>query len=98
VPRRTRPLRADARLNESRLLEAAAEAFNRDGTHASLKDIAEAAGVGIGTLYRRFPTRERLVEATYRNEVARICAAATGGGDRRNPGRAPVGAARSQNA
>jgi AcrR family transcriptional regulator len=73
---RIRHLRADAQLNEDRLLEAAAEAFNRDGTHASLKDIAKAAGVGIGTLYRRFPTRERLVEATYRNEVTRICATA----------------------
>jgi AcrR family transcriptional regulator len=76
VAMRNRPLRADARLNEDRLLEAAAEAFNRDGSQATLKDIAKAAGVGIGTLYRRFPTRERLVEATYRNEVARVCAAA----------------------
>jgi AcrR family transcriptional regulator len=66
-------LRADARLNRDRLLEAAARAFARDGTHASLKAIAKDAGVGIGTLYRRFPTREQLVEAIYRSEVARIC-------------------------
>jgi AcrR family transcriptional regulator len=69
-------LRADARLNRDRLLEAAARAFARDGTHASLKAIAKDAGVGIGTLYRRFPTREQLVEAIYRSEVARICRSA----------------------
>jgi AcrR family transcriptional regulator len=69
-------LRADAQQNEDRLLEAAAAAFARSGTQASLKDIARDAGVGIGTLYRRFPTRAKLVEATYRNEVARLCAAA----------------------
>jgi AcrR family transcriptional regulator len=69
-----RPLRADARFNQDRLLEAAARAFARDGSQASLKAIAQDAGVGIGTLYRRFPTRERLIEATYRNETARLCA------------------------
>jgi AcrR family transcriptional regulator len=73
---RVRPLRADAQLNQDRLLEAAARAFARDGSEASLKAIAKDAGVGIGTLYRRFPTRERLIEATYRNETARLCAAA----------------------
>lgn len=72
----TRPLRADARQNHERVLEVAAEAFAREGTGASLKAIAQEAGVGIGTLYRRFPTRETLVEAVYRNEVARLCAAA----------------------
>ena len=78
TPDPARPLRADARLNHDRLLEAAARAFARDGAQASLKAIAGEAGVGIGTLYRRFPTRERLVEATYRNETARLCAAAPG--------------------
>lgn len=68
-----RQLRADARRNHERLLEVAAEAFARDGTQTSLKAIAQEAGVGIGTLYRRFPTRENLVEAVYRNEVARLC-------------------------
>jgi AcrR family transcriptional regulator len=72
---KVRPLRADARINRDRLLDAAARAFARDGAEASLKAIAKDAGVGIGTLYRRFPTRERLVEATYRNETARLCAA-----------------------
>lgn len=69
-------MRADARMNHDRLLEVAAEAFTREGTGASLKLIAQLAGVGIGTLYRRFPTREALVEAVYRNEVAQVCAAA----------------------
>jgi AcrR family transcriptional regulator len=71
-----RPLRADAQLNHDRLLEVAAEAFARDGADASLKAIAQQAGVGIGTLYRRFPTREALVEATYRSETTRVAEAA----------------------
>ena len=71
-----RSLRADARFNQERLLEAAAKAFARDGARASLKAIAEDAGVGIGTLYRRFPTREALVAATYRSEVDRVCGTA----------------------
>jgi AcrR family transcriptional regulator len=75
MPEHTPPLRADARVNRDRLLEAAAVAFARDGADTSLKAIAQDAGVGIGTLYRRFPTRELLVEATYRDEVARICEA-----------------------
>jgi AcrR family transcriptional regulator len=71
-----RRLRADAQHNHDLLLELAAEAFAREGTQTSLKAIARAAGVGIGTLYRRFPTRAALVEAVYRNEVARLCDAA----------------------
>jgi AcrR family transcriptional regulator len=69
-------VRADAQQNQERLLQVAAQAFAREGTGASLKAIAKEAGVGIGTLYRRFPTRETLVEAVYRNEVASLCAAA----------------------
>jgi AcrR family transcriptional regulator len=72
----TRGLRADAQLNRDRLLEAAAQAFAREGADTSLKAIARAAGVGIGTLYRRFPTREDLIEATYRSETTRLCAGA----------------------
>ncbi|MFF7610013.1 TetR family transcriptional regulator [Streptomyces parvulus] len=71
-----RPVRADARANEDRLLTAAALAFARDGAAATLKQIAKDAGVGIGTLYRRFPTREQLVDATYRYETARLAARA----------------------
>lgn len=66
-------LRADARQNRDRLLEAAAEAFARPGADTSLRAIAQQAGVGVGTLYRRFATREDLIEATYRNETARLC-------------------------
>jgi AcrR family transcriptional regulator len=70
-----RPLRADAQNNYERLLVVAAEAFAREGAQTSLKAIAQKAGLGIGTLYRRFPTRQTLVEAVYRNEVTRLCAA-----------------------
>ncbi|MGW0828016.1 TetR/AcrR family transcriptional regulator [Streptomyces sp. NPDC002845] len=73
----TRGLRADAQRNRQRLLEAAVRAFSERGTDASLEAIAKDAGVGIGTLYRHFPTREALVEAAYRNEVARVCDSAT---------------------
>ncbi|MER5523356.1 TetR/AcrR family transcriptional regulator [Streptomyces sp. NPDC002677] len=71
-----KPLRADAQRNEDRLLEAAAEAFAREGSGASVKDIARQAGVGVGTLYRRFPSKELLIEAVYRHEVQRLCEAA----------------------
>jgi len=59
----TRPLRADAQRNRRRVLDAARVAFGRRGVTASLDDIARAAGVGPGTLYRHFPTRDRLVRA-----------------------------------
>ncbi|MGD1217317.1 TetR/AcrR family transcriptional regulator [Streptomyces krungchingensis] len=71
-----RALRADARRNEDRLLEAAAAAFAQEGAGASVKDIARRAGVGVGTLYRRFPSKELLIEAVYRHEVQRLCEAA----------------------
>ncbi|MFE7244128.1 TetR/AcrR family transcriptional regulator [Streptomyces sp. NPDC057580] len=74
--RQRKPLRADAQRNEDRLLEAAAAAFAREGAGASVKDIARAAGVGVGTLYRRFPSKELLIEAIYRQEVQRLCEAA----------------------
>jgi AcrR family transcriptional regulator len=73
---RTRALRADAQRNEDRVLEAAAAAFARDGADASVKDIARAAGVGVGTVYRRFPSKELLIEAVYRREVQILCDAA----------------------
>lgn len=73
-----RPLRADARRNRDRLLDAAVRAFSADGPEASLDAIAKRAGVGIGTLYRHFPTREALVEAVYRNELEKLCDAAAG--------------------
>jgi AcrR family transcriptional regulator len=73
----TRPLRADARRNRDRLLDAAVHALSQAGPEVTLDKIAKDAGVGIGTLYRHFPTREALVEAAYRNELARLCDAAT---------------------
>ena len=68
--------RADARRNREALLESAGEAFAEHGTAASLEDVARRAGVGIGTLYRHFPTREALVEAAYRHGVENLCDAA----------------------
>ena len=72
----TRRPRADARRNRERLVEIAAADFAAHGTETSLKEIARRAGVGIGTLYRHFPTREHLVEVVYRREVEALCAAA----------------------
>jgi AcrR family transcriptional regulator len=71
-----RPQRADARRNFDALLTAAREAFAAEGTGASLEEIARRAGVGIGTLYRNFPTRQDLFEAVYFGEVEELCAAA----------------------
>jgi AcrR family transcriptional regulator len=68
-----RAARADARANRERLLAAAASAFAADGPAASLKDIAKQAGVGIGTLYRHFPTRESLIEAAHESELMQLC-------------------------
>jgi AcrR family transcriptional regulator len=67
-----RPKRADAARNYDKLLAAAADAFAQDGVAASLEDIARRAGVGIGTLYRNFPTRQALLEAVYIDEVEEI--------------------------
>ena len=68
-----RPLRADARRNRDRLLEVAVVAFSSAGPDVALETIARSAGVGIGTLYRHFPTREAMVEAVYRGELDRLC-------------------------
>jgi AcrR family transcriptional regulator len=68
-----RPMRADARRNRQRLLAAARTAFTEHGAEASLDDIARRAGVGSGTLYRHFPTRQALVEAVYRDQVEALC-------------------------
>ena len=65
-----RPMRADAQRNYERLLSAAMAAFTEHGADdASLEEIARRAGVGIGTLYRHFPTRQALLEAVYRDQV-----------------------------
>ena len=65
--------RADAERNRRRVLEAARAAFNEGGTSVSLEEIARQAGVGIGTLYRHFPSRDDLLLEVYRNEMARLC-------------------------
>jgi len=67
--------RTDAVRNRERILEVAKEAFGRSGADASLDDIAKQAGVGAGTLYRHFPTRESLIEAVYHAEVGKLAAA-----------------------
>jgi AcrR family transcriptional regulator len=69
--------RADAQRNRIRLLETAKAAFAEKGPGASLDEIARTAGVGAGTLYRHFPTRDALIEAVYRNETQQLVAAAT---------------------
>jgi AcrR family transcriptional regulator len=73
-PPKRRP-RADAQRNRERILEVAKEAFTRSGANASLDDIAKQAGVGPGTLYRHFPTREELLQAVYRSELEKLAAA-----------------------
>jgi AcrR family transcriptional regulator len=67
--------RADAQRNRQRILVVAKRAFTRAGANASLDDIAKDAGVGPGTLYRHFPTRDELLEAVYRTEVEKLAAA-----------------------
>jgi AcrR family transcriptional regulator len=64
--------RSDAVRNRERLLEAAADIFSAGGRDASLEAVAKRASVGIGTLYRHFPTREALFEAVYRHEVDQL--------------------------
>jgi AcrR family transcriptional regulator len=80
MPRkRTQPvqrrLRADAQRNRERIQDVAKEAFTRMGANISLDDVAKEAGVGAGTLYRHFPTRDALLEAVYRTEVEKLAAA-----------------------
>jgi AcrR family transcriptional regulator len=67
--------RTDAQRNRGRILEVAKQAFTRSGANTSLDDIARDAGVGAGTLYRHFPTRDALIEAVYRSEVEKLAAA-----------------------
>jgi AcrR family transcriptional regulator len=68
----SRKPRTDALRNRDRLLEAARTVFSAGGAEASLEAVAKTAGVGIGTLYRHFPTREALFEAVYRREVQQL--------------------------
>ncbi len=72
VPRKPR---ADALRNRERILEIAKESFTRSGANISLDDVAKQAGIGPGTLYRHFPTRDALLEAVYRTEVEKLAGA-----------------------
>jgi AcrR family transcriptional regulator len=77
-----RPLRADAQRNRATLIAAARALFTERGSDASLEEIARRAGVGVGTLYRHFPSRQDLIEAVYVEEVEALCRSAedcTGG-------------------
>ncbi|MGB8968682.1 MAG: TetR/AcrR family transcriptional regulator [Candidatus Sulfotelmatobacter sp.] len=73
--RSERKPRTDARRNRDRILEVAKAAFTRSGADSSLDDIAKQAGVGPGTLYRHFPTRDALIEAVYHTEVGKLATA-----------------------
>ncbi|MFI1565704.1 TetR/AcrR family transcriptional regulator [Streptomyces sp. NPDC020490] len=83
-----KPMRADARRNYDKLLKAAAEAFAEHGESASLDDIAKRAGVGSGTLYRHFPTRQALLEAVYVDAIEALAARAGELAQRLPPGEA----------
>ena len=74
-PTAARRPRADAQRNRERILEVANQAFARSGADASLDDIAKRAGVGPGTLYRHFPTRDALLGAVYRSEMEKLAEA-----------------------
>jgi len=67
-----RPLRADAERNRQRILRAAAEVFTTRGLHTSLDEVARHAGVGVGTVYRRFPDKDTLVEALFEERIQQI--------------------------
>ena len=76
-PAPTAPKRADARRNYERILTAARKAFAEGGESTSLEEIARQADVGIGTLYRHFPSRQVLLETLYVNEVHDVCRSAS---------------------
>lgn len=84
----TRPLRADARRNRDRVLEAARTAFAADGLSVPLDEIARRAGVGPGTLYRHFPTKETLIEAVVQDRLRRLVGEGAALGDSPHPGAA----------
>jgi AcrR family transcriptional regulator len=81
-------LRSDARRNLERVLDAATEAFAASGPEASIDDIARAAGVGHGTVFRRFPTKDDLIYAVIERHVAQMCAIAENALESDDPGEA----------
>jgi AcrR family transcriptional regulator len=91
TPATDRPLRADARRNRAKVLEAAEAVFAAKGVSASTEEVAHAAGVGAGTLFRHFPTKEALLEALYRGRLRRMAEAARATADADDPGEAFFG-------
>jgi AcrR family transcriptional regulator len=87
-PRDGRPLRADALRNRARVLEAAETVFDARGTTASTEEVARAAGVGIGTVFRHFPTKEALLEAVYVTRLRKLAAEADALASAEDPGEA----------
>ncbi|HEY1325112.1 MAG TPA: TetR/AcrR family transcriptional regulator, partial [Streptosporangiaceae bacterium] len=84
-------MRSDARRNRERLLAAAMSAFTEHGADdTSLEEIARRAGVGIGTLYRHFPTRQSLLESVYRDQVEALCERARSLREQASPGEAII--------
>lgn len=80
-----RPLRCDAARNRQRILEAASEVFSEQGLEASLDEVARQAGVGVGTVYRRFRTKEELVEALFEDRVDAVAALAEHAAEESDP-------------
>src|SRR5260221_6082587 len=78
VPTTARPMRADAVRNRERVLDAARELFATQAGDPSMEQIARAAGVGVGTMYRNWPSRSDLVEEVYRDNLAGLVALAEG--------------------
>jgi AcrR family transcriptional regulator len=76
VPTSVRPMRADALRNRERVLDAARELFATQASDPSMEQIARAAGVGVGTMYRNWPSRSDLVEEVYRDNLAGLAALA----------------------
>jgi AcrR family transcriptional regulator len=87
----SRPLRADALRNRARLLDVAEAVFARKGIAASTEEIAHEAGVGIGTVFRHFPTKEALLEAVFRRRLLQLSAHADTLADAADPGEAFFG-------
>src|ERR1700704_146236 len=84
-PASERPLRRDAERNRLRILQAAREVFADRGLDASLDQIAAHAGVGIGTVYRRFPDKDALIDALFEERIDEVTAAGHFGADTLSP-------------
>src|SRR4051812_11232440 len=83
--RAERPLRRDAELNRQRILTAAADAFAEGGLAVTMDEIARRAGVGVGTVYRRFPDKELLIEALFEQRIDELVVLAEAARDEADP-------------